>query len=69
VPSYRLVFPPPPGVSATNSETAQIDSGDELYVVGSRIEWEGKVWVVTQAPLDQPMLGDTADLLVWPADE
>lgn len=68
MPRYRLVFPPRPGEPADQSPTAHIDSGDEVYVVGSVIEHHGRRWQVTQAPLELPDR-DEADVLVWPEEQ
>ena len=68
VPSYRLVFPTPEGVQVESAETAHIETGDTVYNVNDVIEYHGKRWLVTHAPLDQPTHGESADLRVWPAD-
>jgi hypothetical protein len=68
MPSYRLIFPTPEGTPIENAKTAHIDSGDEVYGVGTEIKHGGKLWRVSQAPLDQPENTETADLMVWPAD-
>lgn len=62
--NYRLVFPT--DGRAVNSQTARITS-DRLYEVGDEISHSGQLWTVTQAPLEQPDDGDTADLMLWPA--
>ncbi len=68
MPVYRLIFPDPPGLPIEDTPTAEIDSGDKVYEVGSIIEHEGKRWRVSQAPVDLPELGAPVDLMVWPAD-
>lgn len=68
MPRYRLIFPTPEDMALENTPTAHIDSGDEVYVVGTVIKHHGKRWRVSQAPREQPVSGETADLLVWPAD-
>jgi hypothetical protein len=68
LPIYRLIFPPPPGLGAQDSPTAELDSGDVVYGVGDTIEWDGKRWEVTDAPLEPPLFGASADLMVWPAE-
>jgi len=68
MPNYRLVFPVPEGVQAESAQTAHINSGDAYYKVGDELEHGGKRWRVTGAPLDEPTHGETADLMVWPAD-
>ena len=68
MPRYRLVFPAPSDLATENTPTAYVESGDEVYGVGAVIEHRGKRWRVTQAPLEQPESGETADLMVWPAD-
>jgi hypothetical protein len=68
MPSYRLIFPTPEGFAIENARTAQIDTGDRILAVGDEIEHGDKLWRVSQAPLDQPTHGETADLMVWPAD-
>jgi len=68
MPSYRLVFPAPPGTPIENSPTAHIESGDTIYEVGALIEHRGQKWRVSQAPLEDPRSGETLDLLVWPAE-
>jgi len=65
MPSYRLVFPVPEGVPIEQAATAHIES-DRYYHVGDEIEHGGQRWRVAEAPLDDPTLGQTADLLVWP---
>ncbi len=67
MPSYRLVFPVPEGTQIESARTAVIHS-DKVYDVGDEIEHGGRLWRVSQAPLDDPMHGETADLMVWPAD-
>ncbi len=64
---YRLVFPTRPDAPLEQAETAIVES-EKPYAVGDRIEHEGKVWQVTQAPMEAQHLGDFADLGVWPAD-
>ena len=39
-----------------------------VYEVGDTIEFEGRRWQVTQAPLEQPRFSERADLMVWPAE-
>jgi hypothetical protein len=68
MPSYRLIFPVPEGFAIENTPTAHIETGDKVLAVGDEVEHGGKLWRVSQAPLDQPTLGETADLMVWPAD-
>jgi hypothetical protein len=68
MPNYRLIFPVAEGFPSEGAETAHIDSGDKVYAVGDEIEYGGAVWRVSQAPLEDPLLGQTADLMVWPAD-
>ena len=68
MPRYRLIFPTPEGISIENAETTTIDSGDEIYGVGAEIEHDGKRWRVSQAPMEQPELGESVDLMVWPVD-
>jgi hypothetical protein len=67
MPLYRLIFPPPPGSSFEEAPSAEIDSGDVVYEVGDTIRWEGTLWQVSQAPLEQPRFDEVADLMVWPA--
>jgi hypothetical protein len=67
VPLYRLIFPTPPDRVFVDTETAEIES-DEVYEVGSEIRYGGKLWRVSQAPLEQPRNGETADLMVWLAE-
>jgi hypothetical protein len=64
---YRLVFPPAAGYSDVASKTAIIES-ERPYAVGEKIEFKGRLWEVTETPLDPENLGDYADLMVWPAD-
>jgi hypothetical protein len=67
---YRLIFEGPEGLAdhyGGELGSARIQS-DRLYEVGDIVEHEGKRWVVTSAPLNQPALGAEADLRVWPAD-
>jgi hypothetical protein len=67
VPSYRLIFPTEPLTSIENAPTSVIES-DQIYEVGAVISHGGKRWRVSQAPVEQPSIGETADLMVWPAD-
>jgi hypothetical protein len=67
MPRYRLVFPPAHDAVYSTSHTAEIDSGDVVYQVGDTISHDGKLWQVSQAPLDVPDLGEAVDLMVWPA--
>lgn len=67
VPRYRLVFPPEPGEAADQSPTAHVDSGKEVYDVGSVVVHHGKRWRVSQAPLELPGR-DEADVMLWPED-
>jgi hypothetical protein len=68
VPSYRLIFPVPEGTPIEHTESAHFESGDKFYAVGDEIEHRGRRWRVTKAPLEEPTLGETADLMVWPVD-
>jgi hypothetical protein len=68
MPLYRLIFPDPPDLPIEQTPTAEIDSGDKVYEVGSVIEHEGKRWRVSQAPVELPERGAAADLMVWPAE-
>jgi hypothetical protein len=69
MPLYRLIFPTPPNLPIESTPTGVIDSGDEVLEVGAIVEFGGKSWRVSQAPVDLPERGDaTADLMVWPAD-
>ena len=68
MPRYRLIFPPAPDLPIESTPTAVIDSGEEVYEVGALVRCGGKMWRVTQAPVDLPELGATVDLMVWPAD-
>ncbi|HWE80512.1 MAG TPA: hypothetical protein VG265_02590 [Gaiellaceae bacterium] len=68
MPSYRLLFPRPPDLAADETPTAHIDTGDKMLEVGDIVEHGGSRWEVTQAPLEQPDAGETADVMVWPAD-
>ena len=67
MPSYRLIFPTPPDVTIENTRTAEIESGDVVYEVGALIKHHGKLWRVTEAPLDHEGDG-VSDLMVWPAE-
>jgi len=67
MPSYRLIFPVPEGVPIEQGRSVHIES-DRFYEVGDEIEHAGARWRVTQAPLEEPALGETADLLVWPVE-
>jgi hypothetical protein len=66
---YRVHFPTPDdtALEVANAEPAEIEV-EEAYEVGSRFEYEGRAWVVTQMPLEQQTLGAYADIMVWPAD-
>jgi hypothetical protein len=68
VPSYRLIFPVPEGTPIEHADSAHIESGDKYYEVGDEIEHGGKLWRVTKAPLEEPTHGETAQLMVWPAE-
>jgi hypothetical protein len=68
MPRYRLVFPPPPGSGVESSPTSEIDSGDVVYEPGDTLWHDGKLWQVSQAPVETPMLDEVADLMVWPAE-
>ena len=68
MPSYRLIFPPAPGIPPELSHTAQLETGDRILEVGDEVEHGGRRWKVSQAPLEQPESGETADLMLWPAD-
>ena len=67
MPNYRLVFPVPEGTQVESAQTAHITS-DNFLSVGDEIEHGGTLWRVSQAPLDEPTHGETADIMVWPAD-
>jgi hypothetical protein len=67
VPRYRLVFPPPPGSSFEQAPTAEIES-EVFYEVGDTIRWEGRLWQVSQAPLEQPRFDEIVEIMVWPAE-
>jgi hypothetical protein len=67
MPSYRLIFPVPEGFATENAATAEVQTGDRILTVGDEIEHGGTLWRVSQAPLDQPTHGETADVMVWPA--
>lgn len=69
MPQYRIVFPPRPGEAADQSRTARIDSGDEIYSVGTVIVHHGERWLVTEAQLDEANPTGETDLLVWPDDD
>jgi hypothetical protein len=66
---YRVSFPPPGETAAVPRpiKPAYLES-EVPYEVGSRIEHEGREWVVILAPLDQQTLGSYADIEVWPAE-
>ena len=64
---YRLIFPNDADQSIENSRTAEIASAHP-YEVGDEIRSGGKLWRVSEAPVEQPEDGSTADLMVWPAD-
>lgn len=65
MPHYRLVFPA--DIMIENTDTAQYES-NEICEVGDVIEHGGKRWRVSKAPTEQPGYGETADLMVWPAE-
>jgi hypothetical protein len=67
MPSYRLIFPTSPELALENTPTAHFES-DEQLEVGAVVEHDGKRWRVSQAPVEQPQSGETADVMVWPAD-
>ena len=68
MPGYRLIFPVPEGTPAEEAESAHIEAGDTIYKVGDEIEYRGKLWRVTKAPIEDPTHGETVDLMVWPAE-
>jgi hypothetical protein len=68
VPSYRLIFPTPPDLALENTPTAHIDTGNRILEVGDIVEHGGSRWQVSEAPLEQPESGETADVMVWPAE-
>jgi hypothetical protein len=67
MPNYRLVFPVPEGTQLESARTAVVQT-DKILNVGDEIEHGGTLWRVSQAPLDEPIHGETADIMVWPAD-
>ena len=67
MPVYRIVFPPDLGQDVVNSPTAEYESEESLRV-GDVIELDGKRWQVSSAPIDDSLLGESVDLMVWPAD-
>jgi hypothetical protein len=64
---YRLIFPTDADQSIENARTAEIAS-DHPYEVGDEIRHGGKLWRVSEAPVEQPRAESTADLMVWPAE-
>ena len=69
MPNYRLIFPAAPSLPIESSPTVVIDSGEEVYEVGAMIMYGGKMWRVSQSPVDIPERGSaTVDLMVWPAE-
>jgi hypothetical protein len=68
VPSYRLIFPTSPDLALENTPTAYIDTGDRILEVGDIVDHGGSRWQVSEAPLEQPESGETADIMVWPAE-
>ena len=72
MPRYRLIFEYPEGTDGVpkhleNANTANIETGDEVYQFGRVLEHGGTSWQVSKAPREDPGVGETADLLVWPA--
>ena len=67
MPTYRLVFPAPDHTAIENTHTAVIES-DHVYKVGDEIEHEGKRWLVSKVPTEDPEGGQMLDLMVWPAE-
>ena len=67
---YRVSFPHPGETAAVPKalKPVYLDS-DVPYNVGSRIEHDGRVWVVTLAPFEEQTLGSYADIEVWPAED
>jgi len=65
---YHLTFETPASAESFTGapEDADIES-DHVYAVGDIVEHEGRRWVVTHAPVEDPMWGASADLLLWPA--
>ena len=67
MPRYRLIFPTDPGAALEDAPTAEIES-EVVYEAGALLTYGGRRWLVSQASLEQPDNGETADLMVWPAD-
>ena len=67
MPRYRLVFPPPPGSSFEQAPTAEIES-EVFYKVGDTIHHEGRLWQVSQMPLEEPGFDEIVEIMVWPAE-
>ena len=67
MPSYRLIFPVPEGTPIEEERSAHIET-EKRYKVGDQIEHGGRLWQVTKAPLEEPELGETADLMLWPVE-
>ena len=67
MPRYRLVFPPPPGSSFEQAPTAEIES-EVFYKVGDTIHHEGRLWQVSQMPLEEPRFDEIVEIMVWPAE-
>jgi hypothetical protein len=70
VPRYRLIFEGPEGLAdhyGGELGSARIET-DRFYEVGDVVEYKGVRWVVTMAPLAQPVYGAEADLTVWPEE-
>jgi hypothetical protein len=65
MPTYRVVFPPRQSYVKTG-KSVEYDSGDQMLKVGSVVEVNGERWRVTQVPLEEPLLGEVLDILVWP---
>jgi hypothetical protein len=64
---YRLIFPTEADQAIEKTHTAEIAS-DRPYEVGDEIRHDGKLWRVSEAPVEQPENESTQDLMVWPAE-
>jgi hypothetical protein len=70
MPIYRLVFPERPGEGPETTPTShEYDSGDVVLQPGHEIEYGGRRWIVSQAPLELPVTDEPVDVMVWREEE
>ena len=68
MPNYRLIFPVAEGVPSERRVGAHRQRRQDLLGWRRDRVRRGERRRVSQAPLEDPTLGQTADLMLWPAD-